>query len=116
MILGVACFSSYDLVKLCRGATKTSQQVQGGGAQGQRWDTYQEPGPAWGMNWDIRVPVLKEEPVRGCVSVCVKCGIHVLFVCLWVCVKCSIHVFFVCGCVWCETAADLVVCPMIRLC
>ena len=71
MILGVACFSSHDLVKLCRGAAKTSLQVQGGGAPGQWWDTYQEPGPAWGMDWDIRVPVPKEEPVCVCVSLCV---------------------------------------------
>lgn len=69
-----------------------------------------EPGPAWGMGWDVRVPDLKEEPVCVCVCVCVcvKYGMHVFCVCVcevWyacvvcmcVCVKCGIHVLCVCG-------------------
>ena len=49
--------------------------VQGGGARGQQWDACP------GMDWAVRVPDLKEEPV--CVCVC-KVFIHAVYVCLCV--------------------------------
>ena len=103
--------------------SETSLEFQGRRTRGQQWDTYQVPGPAWGMDWDIKTRKTRSLSSRRnqsvCVCVCVcevcihvlcvclcVCEIHVLCVCLCivpvcVCVKCGIHVLFVCVSVYC---------------
>ena len=86
-----------------RATWRVTQSTQGGswdqsGGPGkkdlgeQQWDTYQVPGPAWGMAWDIETE--RQGPWRQggtclcvCVCVCVKCGIRVL--CVFGCVVCA---------------------------
>ena len=91
---------------------ETSLEVQGRRTRGQQWDTYQVPGPAWGMASDTETerqgPCAQEEPVCVCVCVC-ACVLSVVYM---YCV--CLGVLYVRAC--CKNSGDLVVCPIITEC
>ena len=94
----------WRLTKSTQGGSRDQSGGPGKKDPGQQRDTYQVPGPAWGMDWDIETRKTgslssgRNQSVCVCVCVCVCEGcIHVL--CMYLCVSntCVVSVSLYCA-------------------